>query len=135
MQKNQKILAGAAIALIAVAALIFKSGMFSEELKAEVSLLNNSPRLEDNIASEKSEVLRVTVTAKNADVFPKSFDLQSALDLDLNCEIWTAYGDKLLAEGGGNREIKLNFVEAAKLEKDLPVTWRFFCDLSQMEEG
>src|SRR5690606_6006731 len=57
-------------------------------------------------------------------------------DLDLNCEIWTAYGDNLLAVGGGKMGVELNFEEEVKLEKDQPITWRVFCDLRELgDEG
>lgn len=135
MQKNQKILISVLAVLIAAAALIFRAGIFTEQVKAEVTLLNNSVLLKDNVATQESEVMRVTVTAKKAEVFPKNFSLGISGNENLNCEIWTAYKEKMLAEGQGMGEVKLIFKEDVRLEKDSPITWRFFCDLSQLSEG
>jgi hypothetical protein len=135
MEKNQKILIGVVAVLVAAAALIFRAGIVTEEVKAEVTLLNNSVLLKDNVAKEESEVMRVTVTAKNADVFPKSFALGISANRDLNCEIWTAYKADKLAEGSGNNKIKLFFKEGVRLEKDTPITWLFLCNLSQLADG
>lgn len=124
----------AATVLMTGAALFFK--FYSvEDIKAEVTLLNNSVLLKELQVQEKNEVFRATVTAKNADIFPRKFYLEMTDEGNYQCELWTAYLDQLLAEGSGEKEVVFNFKEGVVLGKDDPKTWRFFCDLNELANG
>lgn len=123
-----------AAVLMAAAALFFRLGSW-EEVKAEVTLLNNYKTISEFNVIEKNEIFRATVTAKNAAVYPKKFYLTVRGEGNFKCEMWTAYQDQLLAEAEGTGELIFDFKDGVKLEKDSPTTWRVFCDLNGLAEG